>query len=276
MVTYSWLYDAILYIYALSLFFYFSGFARPTLRASRIGEGLLAFVWLLQTVYLAANLYTNRLMSGFTMFGTLFLFSWLLVTVSLIVGRFLRIGILVFWINLFGFAILALHVFSNPKVQPLRPDWNISDELLFIHISLAIASYAALLLSAVFSGLYLFLHRRLKEKHWTTSLKRLPSLEKLDGYAYRSVMAGLPMLLMALALGIVWLILLNRSGYLLDPKVLNSLFILVAYSFYLVKRLSARVPGNRLALWNLAAFGVVLINFILSNWFSQFHQWVWM
>ena len=48
--------------------------------------------------------------------------------------------------------------------MPIKSDWDINDELLFIHISLAIGSYAAFSIAAIFSGMYVFLHKRLKTK----------------------------------------------------------------------------------------------------------------
>lgn len=276
MVRQSWLYDAIIYLYALSLLFYFSDFVGKNRRAKRMGTGLLAFVWVLQTVYLAVSLYENRAAFAFTMFETLFLFAWLLVALSLVIGRFVAIDMLVFLVNVFGFAVLALNFFSNPKVNPLFSGWQVSDELLFIHITLAVGSYAAFTVGAFWSGMYLFLHRKLKEKRWTAKMKRMPSLEKLDLYTYRTVLIGVPMLLLSLSLGFVWIALAHAPDMLLDPKVVNSVFVLAAYSFYLMQRLSLRAPGARLALWNLAAFAFVVANFMISNWFSDFHQWIWM
>ncbi len=52
MVTRSWLFDAMIYMYALSLLFYFSDFANANRSAKRMGTGLLLFVWVLQTAYL--------------------------------------------------------------------------------------------------------------------------------------------------------------------------------------------------------------------------------
>lgn len=275
-MTYSLWFDAILYLYALSLLSYFSDLFGKKRGASRIGEWLLLFVWLLQSAYAAAHIYIHKLVHSFTMAETYFLFSWVLVTVTLAINRFIKIQMLVFFVNVFGFGAFALQVFSRPNLVPLRPEWGISTELLFIHISLSIGSYAMFVVAAVLSGMYLFLHRQLKEKHWTAVMKRLPSLEMLDGYAYRAVIIGAPLLLLALALGIVWLLLSGEPHYLLDPKVLNSIVILAAYTTYIVLHLTSRAPGHKLALWNLAAFAVVLVNFILSNSISAFHQWIWM
>jgi HemX protein len=270
MITQSWMYDAIIYIYALSLLFYFSDFVGPNREAKRMGTGLLSFVWGLQTVYLVVNLSTHSAFSVFSKFEALFMLSWILVAVSLIVNRFFRIELFVFLINLIGFFVLALNVFSNPNVSSTLGSWKINDELLFIHITLAVASYAAFAVSAVFSGMHLFLHRKLKEKIWSASVKRLPSLENTDRYAFVSVVIGSPLLMLALALGVAWIVLEGDLRLLYDPKVVNSLFVLAAYMFYLFLRLAMRTPGNKLARWNLAAFVIVVLNFAVSN-FSQFH-----
>ncbi|MCP1306769.1 cytochrome c biogenesis protein CcsA [Paenibacillus tyrfis] len=273
MVTQTWLYDVILYIYALSLLFYFSDFVGPNRSAKRMGTGLLSFVWVLQTAYLIYSLVTHGKLSAFSMFETLFILSWLLVTVSLIVNRFFRIELFVFLVNVFGFATFALNVFSRPGLAPTLAHWNINDELLFIHITLAVSGYAAFVVSAIFSGMYLFLHRKLKEKQWSQQMLRLPSLENTDRYAFVSVVIGAPLLLLTLSLGIVWIALEGDFMLFFDPKVLNSWFVLLAYIFYLFQRLVMKAAGNRLALWNLAAFVITLLNFLLANQYSNFHQW---
>lgn len=274
MITQSWLYDLILYIYALSLLFYFSDAARASRSAKRVGTGLLLFVWVLQTLNLGASIYIHRTAWVFSVSETLFLFSWILVTVSLFIGRFYRVELLVFFVNVFGFGVLALNFFSNPNVSPTLRSWKVNDELLFIHVSLAVASYAAFLIGAVLSGMYLFLHRQLKVKHWTVTMQRLPSLEKTERYAFISVVIGLPLLLLALALGVVWIALEGQKELFYDPKVVNSLFVLVAYVSYLFQRKMMRLSGNKLAAWNVAAFAIVVINFLVSNLYSGFHHWI--
>ncbi|SDD25330.1 HemX protein [Paenibacillus sp. UNCCL117] len=273
MVTQTWFYDAILYMYALSLLFYFADFSNPNRSAKRMGTGLLLFVWVLQTGYLVSSLTVHSSLSAFSMFETLFIFAWLLVTVSLAISRFFRIELFVFFVNVLGFSVLALNMFSKPGLSPALSHWNIQDELLFIHISLAVAGYAAFVVSAVFSGMYLFLHRKLKEKQWSQRMQRLPSLERMDHFAFVAVLIGAPLMLMTISLGIVWIAIQGDYALFLDPKVLNSWFVLLAYVFYLFQRMLLKAPGNRLALWNLAAFVITLANFILTNYYSTFHQW---
>jgi HemX protein len=272
MLTQSWMYDGILYIYALSLLFYFSDFVERNTRVKRYGTGLLTFVWILQSVLFILRYIEYGNLPFMSMFDVLFFFSWVLVTLSLILNLVFRIDLLVFFVNVLGFSVLAFSFFSNPNVTASLGDWQIEDELLFIHISLAIASYAAFSLSAIFSFMYLFLHGKLKAKKWSATMRRLPSLEKVTKYAYVCVVIGIPLLITSVSLGVVWIIVIGESGMLFDIKVVHSLLVLLAYALYLVMKLTFKAPGQRLAYWNIGSFVLILASFIVSN-FSDFHQW---
>jgi HemX protein len=272
----TWMYDIIIYIYALSLLFYFSDFVSKNMRTKRMGTGLLTFVWLLQTIFFIVRWFGDMQKPFYTMFDVLFFFAWTLVTLSLILNLLFRMDLLVFFVNVLGFSVLALNFFSNPNVSPSLSHWKIEDELLFIHISFAVLSYVAFAVSGILSGMYLFLHRMLKKKKWSITMQRLPSLDKIEQYTSYAVVLGTPLLILSLSLGIVWIILIGDYSLLLDIKVLNSFLIIAAYGFYLVQRYSFKAPGKTCAIWNLGALVVVAINFIISNYVSGFHQWIWM
>jgi HemX protein len=276
MVTQGWLLDATLYIYALSLLFYFSDFVGENRSAKRMGTGLLIFVWVLQTVYLVFNVMMQRDTFVFTLFEALLMFSWLMVTLSLILNHFFRIEPLVFFANVVGFAVLALHFFSHPNVVPSLQHGQAINELLFIHATLAICSYAAFSFSAILSGMYLFLHRQLKVKNWSPAMKRMPSLEKMEKYTFYSIIMGFPLLLLSLVLGVIWIALRGEHSLLLDPKVIHSMFVLMIYLAYLFQRRYSQISGTRLAWWNIGAFAFVLVNFLLLNLLSGFHRWTGM
>ncbi len=104
---------------------------------------------------------------------------------------------------------------------------------------------------------------------------RLPSLEKIEHYTYFSVIIGAPLLLMALSLGVVWVVLEGDRNLLYDPKVINSFFVLAAYAFYLFQHHSMRISGNKLAVWNLAAFLYCRSKFCCFESVSGFHGWIW-
>ena len=275
MVSKIWIYDIIIYIHALSLLFYFSDYVSKSMRSKQMGTGLLAFVWLLQTIFFAMRWIGEAHKPFVSMFDVVVFFSWMVVTLALVLNLMFRMDLLVFFVNVYGFALLALSVFSNPNVSPSLSSWEIEDELLFIHISLAVLSYAAFAISGILSGMYLFLHRKLKEKHWSRMMHRLPSLDKIEKYASLFVLFGTPLLILSLSLGIVWIIVIKNYALLIDIKVLNSVLIIAAYSYYLLQRYSIQAPGRTLAFFNITAFGIVVVNFIISNYVSDFHQWIW-
>ncbi len=266
----SWIYDMILYIYALSLLFYFSDTVSQNRSAKRMGTGLLVFVWLLQTVYIILRLIQHRYMPMLNLFEFLFFFSWLLVTLSLVLNRFYRVELLVFALNVIGFTVLALNVFTDPGVS-LQQSQRMQD-LLLAHVVLAVCSYAAFTIAAVFSGMYLFLHRSLKHKKWYAIMKRMPSLETIDRYTLYWTTAGTPLLVLSLCLAAVWILLGGAEvEALFDPKMLGTLLVLGAYSHYFMLRTLFRAAGIRLAVWSLSSYALLLANWLASSGLSLYH-----
>ncbi|MCM3746732.1 cytochrome c biogenesis protein CcsA [Paenibacillus pasadenensis] len=272
MATTYWLYDTILYIYALSLLFYFSDFVDANRRAKRMGAGLLVFVWVLQTAFVLERIWEHMDMTLFSRFEYWLGVSWLLLTASLVISRFFRIEFIVFLVNLIGFSVLALNLFSNQNSEiPLEP-WKLAQELLILHISLVLCSFAALAIAAVFSGMYLFLHGRLKSRKWSRSLARLPSLDQLDRFSYRLVLIGVPLLALSLSVAVSSVIVEDRLNYLFDWKVITSFVALIFYGFYLFKRAVQHKPGMEAARWNLICFALLVLNTMI-NPISDFHRW---
>lgn len=274
MMTKSWLYDAILYVYALSLLFSFSDVARANQTTKRIGTGLLLFVWVIQTLYLAIGLYEQRVTFVLTKFDTFFFFAWLLVTLALLIEWFVQIDLIVFGANVLGFAVLVLNYLNIPGMAPINERWPLNDNLLYTHIALAMISYVAFTLAALFAVSYLFLHRRLKEKQWTQQMQRMPSLENMDKLTFATVMIGLILLISSLVLGFVCVGLQEDSTLLYDPKVVNSFLIIAAYTFYIFQRKSSNASITKLSYMNLLAFAFVVVNVVVANIVSNFHQWM--
>lgn len=271
MITKNWFFDAILYMYALSLLFTFSDFIQRNPSAKRMGTGLLALVWIMQTFLLVYQLIQSGQMIDFSIFDSLFLFSWLLITLSLILTLFVRIEFVLFFISFAGFIVAAIAYFSDETMSPLVARFEVRDELLFIHVSLAIASYAAYFCSAIFSGMLLFLHAGLKKKQYSVTIRRMPSLGQTERFASRAVMVGTPLLLLSLIFGIVWIFMEKEWPLLLDMKVISSILILIIYGLYLWRQISAKTTWPRLAILNLVAFSLVFLSYMTSSWLSNFH-----
>ncbi|MFF2480568.1 inner membrane protein YpjD [Paenibacillus sp. NPDC058071] len=270
MGTQNWLYDTILYMYALSLLFYFSDFIDANRRAKRIGTGLLIFVWVLQTVFILVRVVDHFGLTSISAFEYWLGFSWLLVTISLVISRFFKIEFVVFLVNLVGFAVLALNMYSTPGAEGGYALPATMRELLIVHISLILCAYVALTIGSIFAGMYLFLHKQLKSKRWSKVVRRFPSLDTIERFSDRAIIIGVPLLALSLSVAVTVLIVENQWELLLDWKVLSSFAVLVIYIVYVIQRAMLNRPGTQLARLHLAAFIVLILN-LSTNFLSTFH-----
>ncbi|GAA0355386.1 cytochrome C assembly family protein [Bacillus horti] len=269
----SILYDLIIVIYACSVLFYFFDFLQNNRKANKIAFWLLSIVWISQTIYVS-QVFLQEALPFWSKFDTLFLFSWLLITLSLLVNIFFRMDIFLFFTNVVGFSIMAMSMFLESR--------NISEELathftsgwLVIHITMAFLSYAAFTLSAIFSVIYLYQHRLLKQKKWNNQMKRGPSLAQLDKASFFLNIAAVPLLFLSLILGSIWAFhTLEGAEWIFDSKVILSVFVLLMYTIYLFQRVVRGWTGKRITELNVICFFILVVNYVLSNLFSTFHLW---
>lgn len=262
---------ALLVLYALSLLFYFSDFVSVSRKSKRMGTGLLVFVWVLQTGWLVSRLMRLDEPGELTRFEMLFFFVWLLVTISLAASRLVRIEPFVFAVNVIGFAVLAAVAAEGRSAAPLEP-WETAQHLLIIHISLALAAYALFIVGAVFSCMYLLLHRQLKNRNWNNVVRRMPGLETIDHYAFRAVLAGTPLLILSIAAAAVSILVEGKTAWFADWKVAAAVIAAAGYILYIARRTGRMHPGQLTARWNLYAFALLLANSLIST-ASSFHSW---
>ncbi|UHA74373.1 cytochrome c biogenesis protein CcsA [Paenibacillus sp. 481] len=273
MITSSLSYDAIIYTYALSLLFYFSDVVGANRRAKRMGAGLLVFVWILQTIFLVARMIRHQDVPVFSSFEFMFLFSWLLVTISLVISRFYNIEFIVFFVNLVGFALLIVNMLNDPTTPASMKEWEMMRNVLSLHIAFAACGFAAFTIGAIFSGMYIFLHQKLKRKHWSDAVRRLPSLDNMERFSFMAAAIGLSMFLLSLAVAVVVVLLGDRSELLMDLKVWLTVIVLSAYGVYFFHRSRGKVTGFNLALWNTGCYGAMVLNYVLNS-LSTFHRWM--
>jgi HemX protein len=168
---------------------------------------------------------------------------------------------------------MAIHTFAPMQYNSQIMAKQLVSELLLIHITMAILSYGAFSLSFVFSTLYLLQYDLLKRKKWGKRLLRLADLDKLEKSSYILAVIGVPMLLLSLILGLQWAFLKVPGMPWYDMKIIGSFLLLISYSILLYLRIVKNISGRNLAIWNSAAFLIVLINFFLFGRLSSFHLW---
>lgn len=266
-----WIYDFIIYVYALSLLFLFSNLVHPNYRSHRLALGLLMVVWTAQTAFFTWRAYQNYpVLVGL---DTMLLYSWTLVTFTLLINRIYRMDFVVFVANMVGFTVLSIYFFIMPKPDTETVGLLLS-QLVFIHVTMAFLAYALFSLSAVFAALYLVGNYLLKRKKWNLTLRRLPSLGRLQQLSFRLNLFAIPLLIMAVILGMIWAYQKVAGGFWYDPKIFGSLLVLLAYGVYLYQFVVKGWNGQQLAWWGILSFLTVLVNYFISNAGLSFHQWL--
>lgn len=273
MIGANWIYLLTIIFYLLSVLGYFIDFIQNNRRVNRIAFWLLSIVWILQTLFFVMRAFELNRLPIITPFEGLFFYAWLLVSLSLVINWYFRVDFLVFFTNIVGFIMMSLSVFTpSGDVPPALSELLIS-ELLIIHVSLVLLSYGAFTLSFAITIMYVMQHQMLKRKRWGKRLLRFTNLSALDRLAFIITMVAFPIFLLGIILGFIWASI--QLGHLpwTDTKVLSSLLVLTIYGIYLYLRVVKLFRGYALALINIAAFLLLLINYFLSSNFSEFHLW---
>jgi HemX protein len=260
-------------LYAICVLLYFIDFLHNNRKAKQTAFWLLSIVWLLQTIFLFVRMFETGRFPVLNVFEGLYFYTWVLVTLSLVLNRFLRAEFIIFFTNVIGFIMMALHTFAPAQYESAAVSSKLVSELLLIHITMAILSYGAFSLSFVFSILYTIQYNLLKKKKWGKRLLRLEDLSKLDHMSYVLNVIGVPMLLLSLILGVIWAYIKVNHFQWYDAKVLGSFMVLTTYGIYLYIRIVKELQGKSVALLNIASFLVLLINFFLFGSLSRFHFW---
>jgi len=267
------LHELTILVYCASVLLYFIDFLNRNRKANQIAFWLLAFVWLLQTLFLLLYMFETGRFPVLTLFEGLYFYTWVLVSLSLIINRLMKVDFIVFFTNILGFIIMAIHTFAPQQIESNLISEQMVSELLLIHIILAILSYGAFSISFVFSLLYLLQYELLKRKKWVKLLWRITDLTKLEKMSYVLNVIGVPLLLLSLILGLQWAWIKIQDFVWFDSKVIGSFIVLLGFSTYLYLRVAQGKRGRSLALWNIGSFLIVLINFFLFGQLSSFHFW---
>src|SRR3954447_3537276 len=131
----------------------------------------------------------------------------------------------------------------------LRQSW------LTLHIVLVLLGYAALLLTAGSSLLYLFQERELKNKKTRKFYYRLPALGTLDDLIGRSMAVGFVLMTLAVVAASTWAAMYLRTDWIAQPKIVISFFTWGVYLALVCLRTTAGWRGRKAALMTVTVLG---------------------
>ena len=265
------LHEVTVIIYAISVLLYVIDFHHTNQKVNKFAFWLLLVVWVLQTIFLCLYMMETGRFPVLTLFEGLYFYVWLIIGFAVFINKFFKMDFILFFTNALGFILMVVHTFAPSQIQSQVMAQQLVSELLFIHITMAIFAYAVFTLSFIFSILYLIQYDLLKKKKWGKKLLRLGDLSKLEKLSYILNVIGIPVLFIALVLGVRWAQIKLPDINWIDTKIVGSFFIIIVYSFYIYCKQGKQIFGKNLALINIAAFLLVLLNFFLFSSLSGFH-----
>ena len=166
-----------------------------------------------------------------------------------------------------GVALMLLAYSATlPKdIEPLVPALQ-NAPLLTIHVGMAVLSYG--IFATSFAAGVAYLVQGPEDRFsW------LPSHKVLDEVAYRAVIIGFPIFATMIILGSWWAAIAWSRYWGWDPKETAALVTWLIYAVYLHARNQRSWAGRPAALLLVVGFGMVLVTYSGSLWFSGLHAY---
>ncbi len=161
---------------------------------------------------------------------------------------------------------LLLYASSLPSdIEPLVPALQ-NAPLLTIHVGMAVLSYGIFATSFA-AGVAYLVQGREDRFAW------LPSHKVLDEVAYRAVIIGFPVFATMIILGSWWASIAWSRYWGWDPKETAALVTWLTYAVYLHARNQRSWAGRPAALLLVVGFGMVLVTYSGSLWFTGLHSY---
>jgi cytochrome c-type biogenesis protein CcsB len=161
---------------------------------------------------------------------------------------------------------ILLYASSLPgEIQPLVPALQ-NAPLLTIHVGMAVISYGIFATSFA-AGVGYLAQGQNDRFSW------LPSHKVLDEVAYRAVIIGFPIFATMIILGSWWASIAWSRYWGWDPKETAALVTWLTYAIYLHARNTRSWAGRPAALLLVVGFGMVLVTYSGSLWFSGLHAY---
>ncbi|TDM04469.1 cytochrome C assembly family protein [Macrococcus carouselicus] len=264
--------EAILFIYMISIACYFIDFIDKNNRIRKIGFIILVAVFVSQTLMIAQFYFTIGRFPVQTITEGFYFFTWLIIIASIVMAQTTRMEFLAFIMNLIGFIFMAIHTFQPVDYQSHTTVSHMMNELLMVHVTLAITAYVTFLIAAIQAVLYLYQMRNLKQKKFSQKFFRLSDLASLSRSVNLFSMVGFGLLLISLVLGIQWGLILIGPSIWLDSKVVGSTLVLLIYASYIYLSTQQKQKMNIMMEINIIFFLICMVNYLVISRYSDFHQ----
>lgn len=204
------------------------------------GPSTLLFIsWVLAIFYLVGALHHPRL-------------AWGVFVLPLVLGLVL---------------VAKLIIASEPSIPATPPElWAWA----WVHVALLILGSIGLCVGFVASVMYLVQSWKLKHKSPPGEGLQLLSLERLETMNRRAITLAFPLFTGGLLVGLALLI-GQRDFSWFDPKVLVTGLFWLVFALLLYLRYGLHLQGRRVAVWTVAAFGIMLLAYVVQYIWPSAH-----
>ena len=141
----------------------------------------------------------------------------------------------------------------------------------YLHIPLLIISYLLLLAAAGVGFVFIIQERRIKRHASVAATSRLPSLDAMEHFIYRTIVVAFPLLTWGILFGAHWAFLTRGRFWNWDPTETFSFITWFIYAVYLGLRWGRGWRGRRSTYLAVAGFVVILIT-LVGLFYSPLHS----
>jgi ABC-type uncharacterized transport system permease subunit len=190
-------------------------------------------------------------------YETLSMCAFLIVAIYLVAHWRYKLESLSVFIFPLVFVMVLVATMGNPVSAWSSP--VVRNTWLTVHIVLVLLGYAALLLTAVASLLYLVQERELKNKKPHGFYYRLPALGTLDDLISKSMAIGFVLITLAVVAGSTWGFIELKTKWISQPKIEISFLTWGVYMAMVFLRTIAGWRGRKAAIMTITVvcFAVV-------------------
>lgn len=252
------LFDTAMIAYSLSLTLLFSDVVHPRRKMNRMAVILLFIVFVAMTALLFQRFSEISIFPAYSRSDLLLFIAWLMLTITLVLDTFFRIGLVLFFANVvgFGLTLFAGGLSGRDRMMNLP-----HGDLLFAHIALATLSEVAFAFAFVFAVMHVVQERHLRMHHFNRWFLQLPSLAALDTWALLSSAFGFFLLLVAMAIGEEWAKLVLHH-WIFGVKSIATVITWAMYAVFLFQRVRLGGTGRGLMNYQMACFIATVINLV--------------
>ncbi|AKG74176.1 cytochrome c biogenesis protein CcsA [Salinicoccus halodurans] len=207
-----------------------------------------------------------------TTFEGLYALSIFIILTGIVHYRRSDSEIALFIYVLTAFVLFAVYTFAPVQYSRTTEVSTLMNELLVIHVGLALFAYVLFFVSLLHAVIYIIQYDNLKKKRFNRLFFSLFSIGTAEKMMVRSMLFGVCSMTISILLGAMWGINIIGPQIFTDFKVLGTFVVVLMYAALLF-HLKTERNILRFAKLNIAIFIICMLNYIFITQLSNFHFW---